>query len=328
VKCIVTGGSGFIGTHLVEELIKCHHEVLNIDIKPPNLNSHKACWSERNILDRQALIADFQRFNPVFVIHLAAKTDTLSNKIEDYISNIEGTENVLAAIKATSTIERTIITSTQFVNQDGRPPKGDLDFAPHTAYGRSKVMNEQATRAANLDGTWTLIRPTNIWGPWHPRYPHEFWRVLSKGMYLHPGGDKVVRSYGYVKNVIFQIVGILKATPALIDKKVYYLGDKPIDLLDWVNGFSVGLNGSKARTVPRLALRLLAHAGDILCALRINFPLTSSRFKSMTTSNDVPMDAIFNAFGQPPYSLQEGIDETVEWLRAYHPENSNGRDLH
>ena len=59
MKCIVTGGSGFIGTHLVDELIRKNYEVLNIDIKPPILNAHIANWKERDILDSEALLEDF-----------------------------------------------------------------------------------------------------------------------------------------------------------------------------------------------------------------------------------------------------------------------------
>ncbi len=125
-----------------------------------------------------------------------------------------------------------------------------------------------------------------------------------------------MRSYGYVKNVVYQIMKMLEAAAELVDNKVYYAGDRPIDLLDWVNGFSEGLTGSKVRVVPRFLLRLLAFWGDLLSFFHIKFPLTSSRYKSMTTSNDAPMEPVFEAFGQPPYSMEEGIEETVKWLIA------------
>jgi nucleoside-diphosphate-sugar epimerase len=319
VRAIVTGGSGFIGAHLVDELSKRGHTVLNIDLEPPPGDSEGKFWKQRNILDKEALMADFKSFEPDSVIHLAARTDTLSNLLEDYTVNTVGTENVLDAINSTPSIERVIICSTQFVNQYSGAPQNDLDFAPHTAYGESKVITEQLTRAANMACQWTIIRPTNIWGPWHPRYPYEFWRILGKGLYLHPGGGRVTRSYGYVRNVVYQIMQILSATPELAHQKVYYLGDRPVDLLDWVNGFSMGLRGEKVRKVPRILLRLVAFTGDILGWIKIKFPITSSRYKSMTTSNDAPMEAVFDAFGQPPCSLEEGIEETVVWLNVNHP---------
>jgi hypothetical protein len=46
----------------------------------------------------------------------------------------------------------------------------------------------------------------------------------------------------------------------------------------------------------------------------IKFPITSSRYLSMTTSNNAPMDKTMEAFGTPPYSLSEGVEETIKWL--------------
>ncbi len=320
MKYLVTGGSGFIGSNLVEELVKKGHGILNLDIEQPNIENHKKYWQQCDILDRVKLLELFQKYQPTHVIHLAARTDTLSDDLDDYTCNTEGTDNVLAAIKTTDSIQRVIITSTQFVNQYHGAPKHDLDFAPHTVYGQSKVINEKATRAAELQCIWTIIRPTNIWGPWHPRYAQEFWRILGKGMYIHPGGKKVLRSYGYVKNVIYQIMKMCEADPDRVNTKIFYVGDAPINLLDWVNGFSVRQTGRKVRVVPRFLIRMLAYTGDLLSVANMKFPITSSRYKSMTTSNDAPMQAVLQEFGQPPYTLDEGIQETVEWLKIYHPD--------
>jgi len=56
VKCIVKGGSGFIETLLVEELIKRDHEVLIIDIRPPILDSHKAHCQHLSISNEMAAV--------------------------------------------------------------------------------------------------------------------------------------------------------------------------------------------------------------------------------------------------------------------------------
>ena len=139
-------------------------------------------------------------------------------------------------------------------------------------------------------------------------------------MYFHPGNKKVVRSYGYVKNVVYQVMKMFEAEPDKVSAKVYYVGDEPIELLDWVNGFSLKQTGKKVRVVPDAFVRILALVGDALGSLRIRFPITSSRYKSMTTSNDVLMSKTIDAFGLPPYSLNEAIDDTVAWLRIQYPE--------
>lgn len=319
VKYLVTGGSGFIGTHLIEELLVRKCELRNIDIAPPKVETHGAFWKQVDILNPADLQRTFLDFMPTHVIHLAARTDTDGHTLDGYEVNTKGTENVLAAIKATKSVRRVIITSTQFVNQYHGTPEDEFDFAPHTAYGESKVITEQLTRQAGLEPVWTIIRPTNIWGPWHLRYPHEFWRILGEGLYFHPGNRRIVRSYGYVKNVVYQIMQIFAARPEAVSSKVYYVGDEPIELLAWVNGFSIRQTGRRVRIVPAVLLRMLALFGDALALLHIRFPLTSSRFRSMTTSNAVSMAATMKAFGQPPFSLDDGIEDTVEWLRWHYP---------
>jgi GlcNAc-P-P-Und epimerase len=321
MKILITGGSGFIGTNLIAKLHSMsEHILLNLDISKPKDRAHLKYWKECDILIAAELNKQVEIFDPDAVIHLAARTDTDDgNLMEDYLVNTEGSQNILRAIKNNPNIGRVIMTSTQFVNQYNGVPKDDEDFAPHTVYGKSKVIMEQMTRQANLACTWTLIRPTNIWGPWHLRYPQEFWKVLSRGLYFHPGKEPVVRSYGYVGNVVHQIISILLLSPEKVDKKVFYVGDSPIDIYDWVNGFSLKQTGKKVRIIPRFAIRFLALLGDFLSLFKIKFPLTSSRYKSMTTSNAVQMQRSFDVLGIPPYNLDQGIDETITWMKAHHP---------
>jgi nucleoside-diphosphate-sugar epimerase len=284
-------------------------------------------WHEGDILDRAKTLAAFADFQPDWVIHLAARADCDENTtVEDgYLVNADGTRNVLDAIRATPSAKRAIITSTQFVCGPGRLPENDEDYFPATIYGQSKVITEKLTRSADLSCAWTIVRPTNIWGPWHLRYRREFWRVLQRGLYVHPGHQPVIRSYGYVKNVVDQMRRILEASAESVSGRVLYLGDRPANLLDWVNGFSRALVGRDARTVPRSVLRMLALLGDIPTRLTGRaFLINSSRYRSMVSDYDTPMEATFELLGPNPYSLEEGISETVEWLRAYQGADGTG----
>lgn len=316
-RVLVTGGSGFIGTYLINDLLKQRATVCNIDIKPPQLKEHELFWKNCDILDKDKLLSIFSEFNPTHIVHLAARTDTDSNNLPDYKTNTEGTANVLEAIKNYKSIEKVIITSTQFVNQYNGLPKHDEDYAPHTVYGESKVITEQLTRKSLLPCCWTIIRPTNIWGPRHPRYAKEFWYVLKQGKYIHPSTNyPVIRSYGYVGNVTFQIMQILKASKNDIDKQVLYVGDEPIDLYEYVNLFSRKLTGRNVKTVPSSLVKMIAYGGDLLKLVNIKFPITSSRYKSMTTSNGASMQKTVNLLGPSPFSLAHGVNETYEWLKT------------
>jgi nucleoside-diphosphate-sugar epimerase len=322
MKILITGGSGFIGTNLVQTLVLSgEHTLLNIDDTKPKNPKHLNYWKNCNLLNEVEVNRIFQDFKPEAVIHLAARTDTdPKNVLDDYKINTTGSSYLINAIKNCATIRKVIFTSTQFVHQYHGFPKNDEDYAPHTVYGESKVIMEKMIRGANLSCTWTIIRPTNIWGPWHLRYPFEFWKVLSKGLYVHPGRQPVIRSYGYVGNVVAQIIAILESPPEKVDKKVFYVGDLSIDLYDWVNGFSLRQTGKKVRVVPRFFVKSLALVGDVLSFVNIRFPITSSRYKSMTHSNVAPMEPTIETFGMPPYTLEQGIEETVAWMKEIHPD--------
>ncbi len=322
MRILVTGGSGFIGTNLIDALLEKSIPLINLDIKPPKKASHKPYWKECNILDIDLTVSNFEKFQPTHLIHLAARTDTISNSLDDYKVNTEGTSSILNCIKSTPQLQRALITSSQFAFGPPGMPMHDEDYKPIGAYGMSKVISEKDTRSAGLKCVWTITRPTNVWGPWHPRYPKEFWLVLKKGLYFHPGGTAAVRSYGYVKNIVYQMMQILDAPPYMVDKKVYYLGDLPIPLLEWVNGFSIAVTGKSVKVIPWWLLKALAGFGSLANSIGVSFPITLSRYASMTEDYFTPMEATINNFGSPPYSLEGGIRETVDWLNCCWNENA------
>lgn len=317
MRALVTGGSGFIGANLVDKLLQHGWEILNVDIQEPVKLEHRASWLKADILDVDSMGNVFTDFQPDAVIHLAARTITDSNQLDDYVVNTKGTATILDAIRATPSVSKVIITSTQFVHGPGSLPKSDFDFNPHTIYGQSKVISEELTYRANLNCQWTIVRPTNIWGPRHPRYDKEFWYILKKGLYVHPRTSKpVIRSYGYVGNVVWQIEKILKLPSDDVHSRVFYLGDKPINQIEWVNAFSVAITGHNARLVPSSLLWCLGILGSSLSIFRIGFPMNLSRYQSMTQDYIVPMDPTFNTLGLPPFSIEEGVEATVIWLEA------------
>lgn len=316
-RIVVTGGSGFIGTHLIDLLEReSGIEIVNLDNRTPQKDSHFRYWTFCDIMDRQALKSAFEEIGPDYVAHLAARTDMDGKDLNDYRVNNLGTESVIEAIKETPSIRRVLFVSTQFVVGPGPLPTSEVDFRAHTIYGQSKVLAEIAIRKSALHCAWTIVRPTNVWGSHHPRYPHEFWRVLQKGLYFHPGSNPVTRSYGYVGNVVRQMKAIFDARISAVHQRVFYVGDPPIALLDWVNEFSLQITGHRVRVIPQSILHIVARLGDGLVALGVRFPLYSSRLRSMTEDYPTPMEPTYALLGPPTTSLKDGVRETVQWLRA------------
>lgn len=314
MRLLVTGASGFIGTNLVQRFTSLGVPLLNLDWNPPLNPAQAAHWREVDIMDRKALAAAFDAFKPTHVVHLAARTDTEEPvDVDAYRQNHEGTRRLLEAVKACPGVRRIIVTSTQFVCEAGYQPRHDIDFKPFTVYGESKRLTEMATREAGLACTWTIIRPTTIWGPWSLRYRDVLFKVMRKGLYFHPGRQRVMRSYGYVGNVVWQIERMLAAPDATVNGKVFYVGDPPFDLKEWVEEVSKQLTGRPVRYIPSLLVRSIALVGDAFKAVGLPFPITSGRYRSMTSDYITPMDRTIEAVGQAPFSIADGVREMVRW---------------
>lgn len=314
MRLIITGGSGFIGTNLVEHFKQKGVPLLNLDWNKPLDPAHNDTWRLCDIMDPAAVREHFKAFQPTHVVHLAARADTDEpNDIVAYQQNHDGTKLFLEVVKEFPSVQRLIVTSTQFVCEAGYQPKHDLDFRPFTLYGETKRLTEMHTREADLSCAWTIIRPTTIWGPWSLRYRDVMFKVMRKGLYFHPSKKKVVRSYGYVGNVVWQIEQMLTAPVEKVNGKVFYVGDQPIDLRLWVDAISRRLVGKPVRYIPTWLVRTMALGGDVLKVLRIPFPITTGRFRSMTSDYITPMDKTVAAFGAAPWSLEQGVEATVNW---------------
>ncbi|HED12056.1 MAG TPA: NAD(P)-dependent oxidoreductase [Gammaproteobacteria bacterium] len=317
-RVLVTGGSGFMGTNLVQDLVADGVEVLSLDHSPPLHPGHFKVWRDTDLLDVNALSSVFQEFKPDRVVHLAARTDLDKNTtLDDYAANTVGTSNLLDAVEKAGTVRRLLVTSSMLVCRLGYIPGHDEDYAPNTRYGESKVITEKVTRERDISATWALLRPTTIWGPWHVRLQNEFIRVLQKGHYFHPGGKPCRRSYGFVGNSVHQIRRLLDASAEKIHRKTFYIGDPDINLVDYVNGFSRRIVGRDVRIVPYPAMKLGALIGDLLSTLGWKgVPLTSYRLSNMTRDNVLDVSGTLDVTGQNPYSLEEGIERTMVWLET------------
>jgi len=202
-KTLITGGSGFIGTNLVAAMVAEGEDLLSLDKAPALCPGHERYRRPCDIMDADVLCEAMRAYAPDRVMHLAARTDLEESEgLAAYRENIQGTTNVLNAIRATPSVKRAVITSSSLASRPGYIPESDRDYRPHTRYGESKAVSEELTRAAQLPCTWFILRPTTIWGPWLMRHRDEVFKTMRRGLYLHPGGAPVMRAWGYVGNSV------------------------------------------------------------------------------------------------------------------------------
>jgi nucleoside-diphosphate-sugar epimerase len=195
MRVLITGSSGFIGSHAMDSLLDQGIAVHGIDVLPTRLPRHHAHTSRVDLLDHDGLSRAVREFAPTEVMHLAAQTnwDRFTDPAVYYAPNTQGVENLIAAIRSTPTVRRAIFTSTQLVCHVNYRPTHDQDYAPTTHYGESKVQTEKIVRAADGGGVeWCIARPTTIWGPRMKPHYQTFLNMVRRGLYFHVGREPCI----------------------------------------------------------------------------------------------------------------------------------------
>lgn len=318
MRTLVTGSSGFIGQAVVTRLEAAGHQVAGIDKVPGTATDHTC-----DILDAERLTRIIREFSPDAVVHLAARIDIDERAdLSGYAANVEGVQNLIAAVRSTPSVTRAIWTSSQLVCRVGYVPRSDTDYNADTVYGQSKIRTEQIVRAEDGAGReWCLVRPTTVWGPGMSAHYQRFLRMIDRGYYFHIGNKPLWKSYSYIGNIAHQYLRLIEAPRDLINRKTFYLADyKPIDLLAWSDAFQRALQAQTIRHVPLPVARLLAYCGDAVNTLGLrNFPFNSFRLRNVLTQYQFDTKATEAVCGPLPFGMEQGVAETVRWLRATPP---------
>lgn len=179
MRAVVTGGAGFIGSHIVDALVDDGAEVLVIDDLSRGTRSHlKEALSRGvrlvrlDVRDRAAVDEAFHSFRPELVFHLAAQINvrvSMDQPARDAAVNVLGSVNVFAAALAASA-RRVINTSTGgaiYGATEVVPTSEDVPANPLSAYGLSKLSAERYARwfhqMRGLDVV--TLRYGNVYGP-------------------------------------------------------------------------------------------------------------------------------------------------------------------
>jgi nucleoside-diphosphate-sugar epimerase len=315
MKILVTGGSGFIGSNLIDYfLLKDNISILSLDIKPPVRHNHADFYQYCDILDIETLLRKVKEFNPDYIVHLAAKADLKGNNLDYYAANIKGVENLIHVIKSLRNLKKVIFTSTMLVCKVGHIPLDDCEFLPPNLYGESKVLGEKLVRNELMNSTiWTIVRPTSIWGPGFNKTYRSFFEFIATGKYFNFSGKMSVKTYGYIANVVYQIDMLMLSKES--DFGVYYLGDyEEYSIKDWSSEIAKLLN-KRILTIPSVIIYSAAIFGDLLGSFKISFPMSTFRFQNMTTDNVLPLENLKKIVPRLPVHRTLANKETISWMR-------------
>lgn len=320
-KILITGGSGFIGTNLIENLIQTNqYEILNIDIAKPKIKTHYPFWKKIDLRSLDSLKNAILKFNPNIVIHLAARTDLNGKTIEEYNSNTLGVENLLNGLSQLKSLDIALFASSMYVCEPGYTPNNFEDYCPHTVYGKSKVITENIIKSSKINYTWCIIRPTSIWGPWFGEPYADFFKIVMTKKYFHMGSKSCVKTYGYVENTIFQILSLINADSIMVNNKTFYLGDWPAyNISEWADEIASYMK-IKIPQIPYIFFQFAGLFGDLLKKTGIIFPMTSFRLKNMTTNNICDLNPIQKITPNLLITRIEGIKRTINWIKTANKE--------
>ena len=307
MKVLVTGGAGFIGSHLVEELVKRKHKVRVLDDlsagRMENLEAveKKIEFVKGSISDKPTVDGAMKGCKGAY--HLAAMVsvqDSIKNPVKTWDVNIRGTLLVLGAAKREKA-KRVVLSSSAAVYGDafGLPKMEDGSLQPKSPYGESKHINEMnAVKYWKDYGLETVcLRYFNVYGPRQvPDSPYsgvitKFVRAGLKGERPVIYGDgKQTRDFVYVKDVVG--ANVLAMGAAKAPGEIFNIGTgRETSILRLWNGVA-GLTKSSKK--PKYEDE---RQGDIYRS-----------YASIEKAKKLLKYA-------PEWELKKGLGETVEWMK-------------
>jgi nucleoside-diphosphate-sugar epimerase len=232
-SAFITGGSGFVGKHLIRALVArgvAVHALARSDDASRAVTEAGATPVPGDLNDRVVLERGMRDCELVF--HAAAYVKQHGSRRAFFAANVEGTAHVLAAAKAAG-VKRFVHVGTEAVLADGKPIVRADETRPRAAnpaglYPLTKGLAEAAVLAANAPGFATVvIRPRLIWGAGDTTLLPDIVATVKSGRFAWIDGGHYLTSTCHVENVV---EGALLAAEKGRGGEIYFLTDgEPIE---------------------------------------------------------------------------------------------------
>ena len=315
MNILVTGGAGFIGSHVVDELVKDHNVVVLDDLSGgfrKNVNK-KAIFVEGSILDIELLKTIFQEYKFEYIFHLAAyAAEGLSHFIKrfNYENNLIGSINLINE-SILNKVKCFVFTSSMAVyGKNQLPMREDMDPFPEDSYGIAKLTVEEELKISKniFDLNYIIFRPHNVYGEKQniaDRYRNVigiFMNQIMQNKSMTVFGDgKQMRAFSYIGDVAPIIAGAIYNHSAY--GEIFNIGaERPYSIL------------TLAKTVAKV--------------MKVKYSITHLDPRNEVKYAFCDHVKLKKVFGETKtISLEEGLTKMAEWARKIGPKESKFMDI-
>jgi nucleoside-diphosphate-sugar epimerase len=315
---LVTGASGFVGSHLVDALVEEGWRVRGFVRRTSSLRWLPAGRIELAygaLDDAGGLRAALEGARVVF--HLAGLTSALAREAYFRV-NVEGTRALLEAMSERAPEALLVFCSSLAAAgpaRNGRPLEETDPPDPIGPYGESKLAAERLVAASRLDHV--TVRPPAIYGPRDPDILAVF-RLAARGLAPRVGPHGQRLSMVHARDLAH---GLVDAAERGANRGVFYMSDGAVHTLDEVTEAIASAVGRPARVlqVPFRLAHAAAHVSRLLARAGGSRPLiTPERIRDLAQPHWVCDDSRARAeLGyESAFTLREGVLDTAAWYRA------------
>lgn len=326
MRVLVTGGGGFLGSHIVDKLLAAGHEAAVFGRRDYPALRAKGVRCHRGDLADPAAVREAAK-GAEAVVHTAAIPGIWGEYDLYYRANVLGTVNMLDAAREAGAA-RFLYTSTPSVVHGGHSIEGGDESLPYpdhylTPYAATKAEAEKAVLAANVSGFATAaIRPHLIFGPRDTQLIPKLLQRARAGRLRRVGDGTNLLSVSYVENVADAHVLALEALRpgGKAAGQAYFVNEpEPVNCWDFINSL---IRGAGLPEVRRAVPYRLAYAAGWLCEKAYGLlgrkddpPVTRFLATQLATSHWFRTDKAERDLGwRPRVPLKEGVRRMLDSL--------------
>ncbi|MEP3387670.1 MAG: NAD(P)-dependent oxidoreductase [Reichenbachiella sp.] len=321
MKILITGGSGFIGTHLSKFLSskKAIEQIISIDLNPSKNRSSQFKTIIGDIRDETLLNQLYSVDKIDCCIHLAALCKEPGFEWKEYFeTNHEGTKNVIGLCEKLN-IQKIIFTSTMMVYKAGEEKKTEEDLTdPDTAYGISKLLAEKELekwKSCGLDRELKIIRPAVVFGENENANFTRLYKSLRKGFFPYVGKKTTIKSNIYVHELISFIHFLLLQSTK---HDIYNFGFPDSSPMSNITDTFCKVFGFKTfrPTIPLNVMIFAARIFQLLNRIGLKNDVHPRRIEKLYYSTHIQPKAALDVGYEFKFNLQSGLED---WKKSGDP---------